>query len=82
MKRKALLIGSPGYPYLKGVELDIKNVTNFLKSSNGGSWKDSEIIITKPNQSYAEVEKYLVEFESLDYSFVYYTRWRGFAIRA
>ena len=73
MKRKALLIGSPGSPFLNGVELDIKNVANFLKSSNGGSWKSSEIIITKYDPSFAEVEKHLIAFENLDFSFVYYS---------
>lgn len=47
MKRKALLIGDSGYDddYLNGVEYDLENYKNFLKSLRGGAWYDKEISI-------------------------------------
>lgn len=47
MKRKALLIGDSSYgdDYLSGVEYDLENYKNFLKSLRGGAWYDEEISI-------------------------------------
>lgn len=47
MRRKALLIGDFGSKdsYLSGVEYDLNNYANFLKSLRGGAWCDSEISI-------------------------------------
>jgi hypothetical protein len=75
MNRKAILIGSPGTPYLSGVEMDIKNMKNFLTSANGGSWKDKVEIIELPSfdPSYSEVEKHLKSLSSCDFAFVYYS---------
>jgi hypothetical protein len=48
MKRKALIIGSPGNEgekfYLPGVEVDFQAYVAFLKSPLGGAWRDDEII--------------------------------------
>ena len=43
MRRKALLIGDFGSKdsYLSGVEYDLNNYANFLKSLRGGAWCDS-----------------------------------------
>ena len=47
MKRKAIMIGSPGpkntKQYLKGVDTDLHHFVSFLKSPIGGSWEDNEI---------------------------------------
>ena len=74
MKRKALLIGSPGSPYLAGVEVDLLNMRNFLISANGGSWNlDTEIVECSLNPTYAELEPHLNSLQYCDYAFVYYT---------
>lgn len=61
MTRKAILIGSPGQNntenYLKGVEIDLLNLTHFLKSSIGGSWTDDEMVVL-----INEPSKKLIEF--------------------
>ena len=48
MKRKALIIGNSGNSdeYLEGVEKDINNYKNFLKSPIGGAWYNDEIVIS------------------------------------
>jgi hypothetical protein len=73
MNRKAILICSPGSPYLKGVALDIENMKNFLLSANGGSWKESEIFISRFDPDYEEIEKHLISLEEMDFSVVYYS---------
>jgi hypothetical protein len=74
MKRKALLIGSPGSPYLAGVEVDLINMRNFLISANGGSWNlDTEIVECSLNPTYAEIEPHLEILQYCDYAFVYYS---------
>jgi hypothetical protein len=48
MKRKAIMIGSPGpknsVNYLNGVDTDLHHFINFLKSPLGGSWGDNELV--------------------------------------
>jgi hypothetical protein len=77
MKRIALLIGSPSTKengdFLSGVKTDIENIYNFLLSSIGGSWDESEIIKFKPNPSYSEVKPYLDNCQNVDYAFVYFS---------
>ncbi len=51
MKRIAIILGSP-FPknseyFLRGVSVDVLNYYRFLRSSSGGSWKESEVKYVK-----------------------------------
>lgn len=73
MKRKALLIGSPGKPgakdFLDGVEVDLTNYSDFLTSSLGGAWEKSELQVLH-SPSVATLDSALTTLKSADYSFV------------
>lgn len=48
MKRRALLIGSPGIPGTKGyledmTKNDLNKIKNYLMSNTGGKWYENEI---------------------------------------
>jgi hypothetical protein len=75
MKRKALLIGSPGTPYLNGVEQDLKNMVAFLTSANGGSWNANTEIHTVPqlDPKYSDIKPHLDSLKNYDFAFVYFT---------
>ena len=74
MTRKAILIGSPGTPYLAGVEVDLINMKNFLSSANGGSWNlDTEIVEFNLNPTYSEIEPHLINLQYCDFALVYYS---------
>lgn len=74
MKRKAILIGSPGTPHLTGVEIDLINMKNFLSSSVGGSWDiETEIVEFNLNPSFADIEPHLNSLQYCDYGLVYYS---------
>jgi hypothetical protein len=74
MKRKAILIGSPGSPYLAGVEIDLINMKNYLSSAIGGSWNvDTELVECSLNPSYAQLEPHLNSLQYCDYALVYYS---------
>lgn len=71
MKRKAILIESSdvkGQKDLPGARVDIDNWTLFLKSENGGAWKQSEIaILRKP---FSNEVKALLDANKDSYCFV------------
>jgi len=68
IQRKALLIGAPDQD-IPGVKLDIKNMKNFLLSSMGGAWRESEITcLTNPKKN--EVEFAIKRLQDCDYSFI------------
>ena len=75
MKRKALLIGSPGTTYLTGVEQDLKNMVAFLTSANGGSWNETTEIYKVPNlePKYSDIKPHLDSLKNYDFAFVYFT---------
>lgn len=76
MKRKALIIHSPGTKgtegYLQGVEKDVINYTTFLRSPLGGAWSESEIELL-PSPSYALVRGKLEAMKDIEYTFVVFT---------
>lgn len=72
MKRKALLVGNTNG--LPGVQIDLANYANFLKSDFGGAWYESEIIILespKKQDLFTCIRKLKEEY--LDYAFVVYS---------
>jgi hypothetical protein len=73
MKRIAILIGSPGIPYLNGVPKDIENIKQYLKSSNGGGWTTTEIKETILNPSAKDTLFLLDNITNADFAFVYYS---------
>lgn len=73
MKRIAILIGSPGIPYLNGVTKDIENIKAYLKSSNGGGFTTTEIKETVLNPSAKDTLSLLDNINSADFAFVYYS---------
>lgn len=76
MNRIAILIGSPlseKHPnYLSGVKYDIKNFSNFLKSSTGGAWSENEIIRLK-NPTIQQFSEVKTKFSGRDFAFVYFS---------
>lgn len=56
MKRRALIIGNMGIKqssqsrYIEGVQEDLINFYQFIRSDNGGAWNIDEIIPCKPNE--------------------------------
>lgn len=74
MKRIAILIESPGTPFLNGVGKDIKNMKAFLKSANGGGWTTDEIKeLPTPNPSARQTLALLDTINSVDFAFVYFS---------
>ena len=73
MKRIALLIGSPGTPYLTGVKKDIENIKTYLQSSIGGAWTSGEIKETTLNPSAKDTLSLLDNINSADFAFVYFS---------
>lgn len=76
--RKAVLIGDNGSPsnFLAGVEVDIRNYNDYLKSPIGGSWKDSEIALLV-GKTGTEVKNYISGLTE-DYVFVAYSGHGGY----
>lgn len=76
MKRRALIIGSPGAPgaedYLPGVEKDIGNFRSYLASPTGGAWDESEISTLK-NPTKANVLSGVEWLKGGEYSFVVFS---------
>lgn len=63
MKRRALLIGSPGVPgtktYLQDMtKIDLNKIKNYLMSNNGGKWYENEILLLDTNKI-IDVKKYI-----------------------
>lgn len=78
ISRKAVLIGDSGLTsnFLPGVEVDIRNYRDYLKSPIGGSWQDSEIELLI-GKSGKEVRDYISGLYN-DYIFVAYSGHGGF----
>lgn len=72
MRRKALLIGDSGSKdsYLSGVEYDLSNYANFLKSLRGGAWYDSEISIIS-NESKDTILQEIMDIKQDRYDIVF-----------
>lgn len=72
-KRKAILIGCPGFgnSFLSGVKNDLKNVSKYLQSEKGGFWYENEIIPLY-NPTYSQVD-YEIKNAIADYVVVYFT---------
>lgn len=76
MKKKALLISSPGKEgadsYLKGTKIDIQNFKRHLASPVGGGWLPGEIEhLTDPSVSSLRI--HLATLRICDYAVVYFT---------
>lgn len=74
MNRKAVIVGAPGgykNEYLSGVDIDVKNYINFLKSPTGGAWDSSEIIAVR-NPDKEKLSNYLSGLK-VDYSLVIFS---------
>lgn len=71
--RKAVLIGCPGNRnnFLRGVEKDLNNVSDYLCSDKGGRWFPDEIITLK-NPTYNSVHS-TVHSAIADYVFIYFS---------
>lgn len=56
LKRRALIIGNMGIEksrishYLEGVQEDLVNFYDFIRSDNGGAWNADEVMFCKPNE--------------------------------
>lgn len=54
-KRRALIFGNMGVngdkgsEYIEGVNLDLINFYNYIRSDIGGAWRKSEIMLFRPN---------------------------------
>lgn len=75
MKRKALLIGSPGIPgtktYLEDMtKNDLTKIKNYLMSNNGGQWYDNEILLLDTN-NINNVRKYIEHVRNENNDFVF-----------
>ena len=55
-KRRALIFGNMGVKgdegseYIEGVNIDLNNFNNYIRSDIGGAWMESEIISFRPNE--------------------------------
>lgn len=68
VSRKALIIGSPDET-IPGVNVDVENLKNYLKSAIGGFWYEHEItVLESPLRSVVKNEISTLRFK--DYSFV------------
>jgi len=75
MKRRALLIGSPGIPGTKGylrdmTEKDLSKIKDYLISNNGGCWYENEILIIDTN-NISDVKKYIETVRNENNDFVF-----------
>jgi hypothetical protein len=67
MTRKAILIGTSNvWPPLPGVDIDLRDIKNFLLSTTGGAWEDSEII-TLRNSNRTSILAIIALCEEIDY---------------
>ncbi|PNH99248.1 caspase family protein [Vibrio diazotrophicus] len=70
MKRKAILIGSPNVkPELPGVDIDLRDMSEYLQSNTGGAWKKDEITVLR-NPSKLTVDVQLLLSRDADYVFI------------
>ncbi len=75
MKRRALLIGSPGIPgtktYLEDMtKNDLNKIKNYLMSNTGGNWYDDEILLIDTNDI-NEVKRYMNHVKNESNNFVF-----------
>ncbi len=75
MKRRALLIGSPGIPgtktYLEDMtKNDLTKIKKYLMSNNGGKWYDNEILLLDTN-NINEVKSYIEHVRNENNDFVF-----------
>lgn len=75
VKRKALIIHNSGDAsnYLKGVSVDIANISRFLLSDYGGAWEDNEITVAPDNNTAEWLENYFRNSGIVDYYLIFYT---------
>lgn len=70
MIRKAILIGSPNVaPKLPGVDVDLRDLQEFLYSSEGGAWEQHEMEVLR-DPSKITVLKSLEKAQMADYVFI------------
>jgi hypothetical protein len=75
MKRRALLIGSPGIPGTKGylrdmTKKDLNKIKNYLMSNTGGKWYENEILLIDTNDI-EEVKRYINRVRNENNDFVF-----------
>lgn len=75
MKRRALLIGSPGIPGTKGyledmTKNDLNKIKNYLMSNTGGKWYENEILLLDTNDI-NEVKRYINSVRNEHNDFVF-----------
>ena len=83
MKRRAIIIGNEGitYPddsyYLGGVQTDLRNFYQFIRSDFGGAWYKSEIIPFEANKvDFEGLKKIIIrerKQEDVDYWLIYFS---------
>lgn len=75
VRRRALIIHYSGDAsnYLKGVSVDVANISRFLRSDYGGAWENDEITIAPNNCSAEWLENHLGYQEGfVDYYLIFY----------
>lgn len=81
MKRKALIIGTPGdgvyNKKLPGVEVDLANYRRYLMSPLGGAWTDIEIVVMNSPTS-QQIQEKLKTLREVDYAFVSFSGHGGY----
>jgi len=70
VSRKALIIGSPDEK-IPGVNVDVKNIKEYLKSPVGGLWYDGEVQ-TLISPSVNEIRRQIEALKASDYSLVFF----------
>lgn len=71
MTRQALLVASPnaGNQALPGARLDVENIKEYLLSTTGGAWEESEIS-TVLDPTKAQLDTALNKLRYVDYAFI------------
>lgn len=81
MKRKALIIGTPGdgvyNKELPGVDIDLANYRRYLRSPLGGAWFDVEIVVMHSPTS-QQIQEELNTLREVDYAFVSFSGHGGY----
>lgn len=81
MKRKALIIGTPGdgvhSKKLPGVDVDLANYRRYLMSPLGGAWAQEEIVVLQ-SPSANHLKEQLSELRKADYAFVTFSGHGGY----
>ena len=75
VRRKALIIHYSGdtSTYLKGVAVDVENISKFLRSDFGGAWENDEITIASNNCTAEWLENYFKNAGLVDYHLIFYS---------